>query len=322
MATCQPGDTIMGQSLTAGGHLTHGFKISASGIFFNSVQYGVRNEPGGKHNDLFDYDEIRQLAKKHRPKLIWVGTSAYPLQLHYDEFAKIADEVGAYLAADISHIAGLIVGGAHPSPEKYAHIITTTTHKTLRGPRGAMIMVTKKGLAKDPELPRKINTAVFPGIQGGPHDHQTASIAVALYEAALPSFKAYAKSILTHLILVDLTRTHGVGAGVFAEKALDMVNLTLNKNPIPGEQGSPFYPSGIRLGTPAATTRGMGNKEMKFIGDTILKVLDIILPYQLPSNNKERVAYISKFVSSMKKDPQIKKLQTEVRALALRFPIP
>ena len=345
MATCQPGDTIMGQSLTAGGHLTHGFKISASGIFFNSVQYGVRNEPGGKHNDLFDYDEIRQLAKKHRPKLIWVGTSAYPLQLHYDEFAKIADEVGAYLAADISHIAGLIVGGAHPSPEKYAHIITTTTHKTLRGPRGAMIIVTKKGLAKDPELPRKINTAVFPGIQGGPHDHQTASIAVALYEAALPSFKAYAKSVVTnaqslaktlqkgglkivanrtetHLILVDLTRTHGVGAGVFAEKALDMVNLTLNKNTIPGEQGSPFYPSGIRLGPPAATTRGMGNKEMKFIGDTILKVLDIILPYQLPSNNKERVAYISKFVSSMKKDPQIKKLQTEVRALALRFPIP
>src|SRR3989344_2989664 len=166
LATCKPGDTIMGQALVAGGHLTHGHMVSATGIFFNSVQYGVMTE--AKDGNLFDYAEIRRLAKKHKPRLIWVGATAYPLKFNYKKFAEIADEVGAYLAADIAHVAGLIAGKAHPSPVPFVHIVTTTTHKTLRGPRGAMIMVTNKGLKKDPELGDKINKADFQGLHGGP----------------------------------------------------------------------------------------------------------------------------------------------------------
>lgn len=344
-AVCRPGDTIMGQALVAGGHLTHGHKVSASGIYFNSVQYGVNPTRGGEKNDLFDYKAIQQMAKKHRPKLIWVGTSAYPLTLHYDMFADIAASVKAYLAADFAHIAGLVAGGAHPSPVKHVHIITTTTHKTLRGPRGAMIMVTNKGLQKDPDLPDKIDKAIFPGIQGGPHDNQTAAIAVALYEALQPSFKTYAKQIVknaktlanvlkkgglnlvgdgtdVHLILVDLASTHGPGMGIFAEKALDLVGLTLNKNTVPLEPSSPFYPSGIRLGTPAATTRGMKEKEMKFIGETILQVIALLKPYKLPKDKESRPAYIKQFVQDLSKKPLIKKLKKDVVAFASRFPIP
>ncbi len=372
LATCQPGDVIMGQALTAGGHLTHGHKVSATGIFYKSVQYSLKNiAVGGRFrrapdsaqlkraltgrknmtestaiaNDLFDYDEILRLAKEYRPRLIWVGATAYPLKFNYEKFAKIADEVGAYLAADIAHVAGLIAGGAHPSPVPHVHIVTTTTHKTLRGPRGALIMVTKKGLIKDPELAEKINKAVFPGLQGGPHDNQTAAIAMALYEAAQPSFKHYAQQIVknakalakvltegelylvgggseNHLILVDLSSTHGPGAGVFAQKALDFVGLTLNKNTVPGEPFSPFYPSGIRLGTPAATTRGMKEKEMKFIGETILKVLNLIKCYHLPPNKDTRREYIKTFEKKMKMNEQIKKLRNEVKKLAVKFPIP
>jgi glycine hydroxymethyltransferase len=345
MATCNPGDPIIGQSLTAGGHLTHGHMVSASGIYYKSEQYGVREEPGGKLNDLFDYAEIRKLAKSHKPKVMWVGTSAYPLQLHYDMFAKIADEVGALLVADMAHIAGLVAGGAHPSPVPHVHIITTTTHKTLRGPRGAMIMVTEKGLAKDPELPKKINKAVFPGLQGGPHDNQTAAIAVALHEASQKPFKTYARNIVsnadalasalvsgglkivgnrteTHLILIDLTETHGPGSGIFAEKALDLVHLTLNKNTVPGEKSSPFFPSGIRLGTPAATTRGMMKKEMKFIANVMLQVLDLIRPYSLPLKKSERLPYINNFEKEMEARKEIKKLRREVTQLSNRFPIP
>ncbi len=183
----------MGQALTAGGHLTHGHSVSATGIFYKSVQYNLKSQlstlKSDKEKDLFDYEEIRRLARKHKPKLIWVGATAYPLKFHYEKFAKIAEEVGAYLAADIAHVAGLIAGGVHPTPVPHVHIITTTTHKTLRGPRGAMIMVTEKGLRKDSELPDKINRAVFPGLQGGPHDNQTAAIALALFEAMQPSFK-------------------------------------------------------------------------------------------------------------------------------------
>jgi len=396
MATCQPGDTIMGQALTAGGHLTHGHKVSATGIFYKSVQYALKVESsppkagppleekfkvqsdkerkliGGARrgapkkaqcnehylglasdriyqfsddNDLFDYDEIRRLAKEYRPKLIWVGATAYPLKFHYDKFAEIADEINACLAADIAHVAGLIAAGVHPSPTPHVHIITTTTHKTLRGPRGAMIMVTEKGLKKDPELAEKINKAVFPGLQGGPHDNQTAAIASALYEASQPSFKRYAQQIVknakalakilingglhlvgggteNHLILVDLSSTSGPGAGIFAQKALDLVGLTLNKNTVPGEPSSPFYPSGIRLGTPAATTRGMKEKEMKFIGQTILKVLHLIKFYHLPSNKNTRGEYIKKFEKEMKGNKEIKKLRAEVKKLAVKFPIP
>ncbi len=347
LATCKPGDVIMGQALIAGGHLTHGHNVSATGIFFKSVQYSLKSENvhDPKNKDLFDYDEIRQLVKEVKPRLIWVGATAYPLIIHFEQFAKIADEVGAYLAADIAHIAGLVVGGQHPSPVPYVHIVTTTTHKTLRGPRGAIIMVTNKGIKKDPELPKKIDHAVFPGLQGGPHDNQTGAIAVALFEAQQPSFKKYAAQIVknakflaqtlidgdlsliggrseNHLILVDLTPTLGPGGGVFAQKALDLIGLTLNKNTVPGEKSSPFYPSGIRLGTPASTTRGMKEKEMKFIGEKILKVIELIKPYQLPKNKEERKKYIADFEVKMRSDKTLKRLRTEVKSFALHFPIP
>jgi len=345
LATCQPGDTVMGQALTAGGHLTHGHNVSATGIFFKTVQYGLKKEDVYEKKDLFDYEEIRKLARQYKPKLIWVGATAYPLKFNYKKFAEIADEVGAYLAADIAHVAGLIAGGAHPSPVPYVHIVTTTTHKTLRGPRGAMIMVTDKGLKKDPDLPNKINKAVFPGLQGGPHDNQTAAIAVALYEALQTSFKKYAAQIVknsqalaqvlkegglyligggseNHLILVDLTPTLGKGMGVFAQKALDKIGLTLNKNTVPNETSSPFYPSGIRLGTPAATTRGMKEKEMKFIGQKILQVVEILKKYHLPETKEERGKYIANFEKEIEKNPLIKKLRAEVKKIALKFPIP
>ncbi|MGB9707699.1 MAG: hypothetical protein ACPL1D_03025, partial [Microgenomates group bacterium] len=242
----------------------------------------------------------------------------------------------------------------HPSPVPYVHIITTTTHKTLRGPRGAMIMVTEKGLKKDPELPDKINKAVFPGLQGGPHDNQTAAIAVALYEALQPSFKKYAFQVVknaqklakvlidggldlvaggteNHLILVDLTSYLGAGCGIFAQKALDLAGITLNKNTIPGEPASPFYPSGIRLGTPAITTRGMREKEMGFIGKKILAVLEVIKKYfqkqgaefcfwDLPKEKKGE--FIKKFEKEMKENKEIKKIREAVKRLAVKFAIP
>lgn len=354
IATCKPGDVVMGQALTAGGHLTHGHAVSATGIFFKTIQYGLKKTNIYEKEDLFDYEEIKKLAKEHKPKLIWVGATAYPLKFNYKKFAEIADEVGAYLAADISHVAGLIAGGAHPNPAPYVHIITTTTHKTLRGPRGAMIMVTEKGLKKDPELPEKINKAVFPGLQGGPHDNQTGAIAVALYEALKPSFKKYAFQIIknsktlaeelkkgglklvgggseNHLILADLTNLFGPGCGIFAQKALDLAGITLNKNTIPNEPASPFYPSGIRLGTPAPTTRGMKEKEMKFIGKKIIEVLKIIKDYfkkqgknflfwNLPK--EKRAEFIKKFDNEMKKNKKLKKIKSEVKKLARKFSIP
>ncbi len=344
MATCEPGDTIMGQALVTGGHLTHGAHVSFSATYFNSVQYGVLQEKH-KNDGLFDFEAIRKLAQVHKPKLIWVGASAYPLQIPFERFAKIADEVGAYLAADIAHIAGLVAGGQHPSPVPHVHIVTTTTHKTLRGPRGGIIMVTAKGLKKDPELPKKIDKAVFPGLQGGPHDNQTAAIAVALYEASQPSFKTYAAQIVknaqtladtlkkggihlvgdgseNHLILADLTETHGAGAGYFAEYALDHVGLTMNKNTVPGEQSSPFYPSGIRMGTPAATTRGMKDREMKFIGETMLKVLEIIKDYKLPDTKEERIPYLKNFRQEIESNDELKKIKKEVEKMAVGFAIP
>lgn len=355
LAVCQPGDIVMGQALAAGGHLTHGHGVSATGIYYKSIQYSLKSQVGNSksetnskskiQNDLFDYDEIRKLAREYKPKLIWVGATAYPLRFHYERFAEIADEIGAYLAADIAHVAGLIVGGVHPTPVPYVHIVTTTTHKTLRGPRGAMIMVTEKGLKKDSQLPEKINKAVFPGLQGGPHDNQTAAIATALYEAMQPSFKKYAVQVVknakalarvltkgglklvgggteNHLILVDLTPTLGPGAGIFVQKGLDLVGLTLNKNTVPGEPSSPFYPSGIRLGTPAATTRGMKEKEMEYIGRKILQVIDLLKGYHLPEVKEKRAEYIKKFEKEIKGNKEIKKLRSEIKKFALRFPIP
>lgn len=249
------------------------------------------------------------------------------------------------MAADIAHIAGLIVGGAHPSPVPYVHVVTTTTHKTLRGPRGAMIMVTQKGLDAYPDLPDRINKAVFPGLQGGPHDNQTLAIAAALNEASTSEFKSYAKQIVknslaladelkkqgfklvggtseNHLILVDLTSVMGPGAGIFMQKALDAVGLTMNKNTVPGEQSSPFYPSGVRLGTPAATSRGMKTADMKKIGQFMGKVLAEIKEYRLPNDKETRLATLKKYDLMLAKNVTLKKIRMEVRTMAKQFPLP
>lgn len=338
LATCNAGDAIMGQNLLDGGHLTHGWKTSFSGIFYRSVQYHV------KADGYIDFEEARQLALTHRPKLIWVGASAYPRQFPFKEMADIAEEVGAYLAADIAHIAGLVLGGAHPSPVPYAHIVTTTTHKTLRGPRGAIAMVTEKGLQKNPELGEKIDQAVFPGLQGGPHNHQTAGIAVALGEAMKPEFKEYARQVVknakvlaeelmekglklvsngtdTHLMLVDLTPL-GKGMGVFAEKALDLAGITLNKNTIPQDPSSPFYPSGIRLGTPAITTRGMKEEEMRIIARWIAQVIQEIKDCRLPESKEERNTYLKQFRKDISENEEIKTVKQQVAELCKKFPIP
>lgn len=341
MAVCKPGDSVMGQGLTAGGHLTHGHNVSATGIFYVSHQYGV--DPS--KSDLFDYDAILKLALEHRPKLIWVGATAHPLIFNYKKFSEIAEKVGAVLAADIAHIAGLVVGGAHPSPVPHVHIVTTTTHKTLRGPRGAMIMVTKKGLDAYPDLPERINKAVFPGLQGGPHNNQTAAIAVALEEASQKQFTTYAKQIVknssaladelkkqgmklvggtsqNHLILVDLTSAMGPGAGIFMQRALDAVGLTLNKNTVPGEKSSPFYPSGVRLGTPAATSRNMKEKDMKKIGKYMGAVLNIIKEYKLPTEKEERLQVLKEFSTFVANNKEMKKIRSEVKKMAKQFPLP
>lgn len=338
LATCKPGDTIMGLNLTDGGHLTHGWKVSATGTFYRSIPYHV-----GKDGRV-DFDEVWSLAKKYKPRLIWAGATAYVFQYEFKKFAEIAEKIGAYFAADIAHTAGLIIAGAHTDPAKYAHIITTTTHKTLRGPRGGMIMVTKKGLKKDSELAEKIDRAVFPGLQGGPHDHTTAAIAVALKQAATPAFTRYGKQIVlnaktladelkkngltlvgngteTHLILIDLTPTLGPGGGVFAQYALDLAGITLNKNTIPGEPSSPFYPSGVRLGTPALTTRGMKQKEMKKIAGWIARVIHEVEAYRLPSEKEKRKEYIARFRRDVKGNKKIQLVRKEIRAFAKRYPI-
>lgn len=282
---------------------------------------------------------------EYKPKLMWVGATAHPLAFNYKKFSEIAEKVGAVLAADISHIAGLIVGGAHPSPVPYVHIVTTTTHKTLRGPRGAMIMVTKKGLDAYPDLGERINKAVFPGLQGGPHDNQTAAIAAALLEASTKQFSAYAKQIVknskaladelkkqgmklvgntseNHLLLVDLTSIMGPGAGIFYSRALDMAGLTLNKNTVPGEKSSPFYPSGVRLGTPAATSRGMKEKDMVKIARFMARVLEVIKPYRLPTEKEARLKLLKEFGAMITKNAELKKIRSEVKKMAVRFVLP
>jgi len=336
-ALLEAGDPVMGQNLTAGGHLTHGWKVNFSGRTYRSAQYNVR--PDG----YIDFAEIRKLALEHRPKLIWCGATAYPRELDFAEFGKIADEVGAYLAADISHIAGLVAGGSHKSPVPYVHIVTTTTHKTLRGPRGAMIMVTKKGLEKDPELPSKIDKAVFPGLQGGPHDHQTAAIAVALSEALRPEFSKYAAQIVknsralassltengmklvtggsdNHLLLIDLTQ-FGKGKGLFGQLALDESGITTNKNTIPFDPSSPFYPSGIRLGTPALTTRGMKEKQMVQVGKMIARALKAACENEMPEEKETREEAIAKAKKAIAANPELKKIRKEVLTLCKKFPL-
>ncbi len=325
------GGTTMGLALTSGGHLTFGASASWTSKIFNAVTYEV--DPKTWHIDLA---EVRKLAIEHKPKFIWVGTTAYPFQLDYKAFAEIADEVGCYLVADTSHISGLIVAGQHPDPVPYVHVITTTTHKTLRGPRGAMIVVTKKGLEKDPELGKRLEKSVMPGLQGGPHDHQTAAIAVALEEALEPSFKSYIEQVVknahvladelgtkseTHLILKDLS-DYGFGMGYQAQIALEEVGITVNRNTIPGEPASAFYPSGIRLGTPALTTRGMGEDDMKKVASWIKEVLQEIRGLDLPKEQEKRKDFIIVVKKKLKDNENLKKIKQQVEEFASKFPVP
>jgi len=284
MAMIQPGDTILGMNLASGGHLTHGAAPNQSGKWFNAVQYGVRQQ-----DNLIDYDEVAALAKQHQPKLIIAGGSAIPRQIDFAKFREIADSVGALLMVDMAHFAGLVAAGEHPSPFPYADIATTTTHKTLRGPRGGMILTNDEALAK------KVNSAIFPGIQGGPLMHVIAAKAVAFGEALRPEFKTYQKAVRanavaladqlmkggldivtggtdTHVMLVDL-RPKGV-KGNATEKALGRAHITTNKNGIPFDPEKPMVTSGIRLGTPAGTTRGFGEAEFRQIADLIVEVVD------------------------------------------------
>lgn len=336
-ALLQPGDTIMGLTLASGGHLTHGAPHTASSKYFRAVQYDVDK------NGMINYDEVRKLAKKEKPQIIIASTTAYARILDWKKFASIADEVKAYLMADISHIAGLIVGGVYPSPVSHVHIITTTTHKTLRGPRGAIIMVTKKGVDKNPELPQKINSAIIPGIQGGPHFNNIAGIAIALKEDSKSSFKKYTQQILdnaqtlaeelqkygfdlvtggtdSHLILVDLRNKNLLGNTV--AEACEAAGIVLNRNGVPFDPNPPFYPSGIRMGTPGLTSRGMKAKEMKqiasWINDIVIAVAKtkdkLKFSLQDERKTKNRVQIISR-------TKDLKTIREEVKKLTKRFPI-
>jgi glycine hydroxymethyltransferase len=310
LAFAKPGDTIMGMAVPMGGHLTHGWNVSVTGLWFNSVQYGVRKETG-----RVDLDEVRDLALRVRPRILFCGGTAIPRTIDFEGFASIAREIDAVLVADIAHIAGLVAGGAHPSPVGHAPVISTTTHKTLRGPRGAMLMCTE-------EYARQIDRAIFPGLQGGPHDHTTAGICVCLHEAAQPDFAVYAHRVVdngkaladelmargydlvsggtdNHLIVIDLTSKEVLGKPV--AQALDRAGLSTNYNTIPFDPRKPFNPSGVRIGSPAVTTRGLETSHMGIIADWIHRVVEAI------KSDKPDV---------------IDEVRNEVRELALEFPLP
>ena len=314
LALLQPGDTILGMSLDAGGHLTHGAAPNQSGKWFNAVQYGVR-----KQDNLIDYDQVEALAREHHPKMIIAGGSAIPRQIDFARMREIADSVGAWLHVDMAHFAGLVAAGEHPSPFPHAHVATTTTHKTLRGPRGGMILTDDEALAK------KFNSAIFPGLQGGPLMHVIAAKAVAFGEALRPEFKGYIQQVITnaqalsdqlakggldivtggtdtHVLLVDL-RPKGV-KGNQADKALGRAHITANKNGIPFDPEKPTVTSGLRLGTPAGTTRGFAEAEFRQIGDWIVEVVD-----GLAANGEDGNHAVEE------------KVKAEVAGLCARFPL-
>ena len=307
-AFCVPGDVVMGLALPAGGHLTHGHSVSITGKYFKSVQYGVR-----KSDHRIDIDEVRSLAREHRPKLLWCGTTAYPRTLDFSAFRSIADEVGALLVVDMAHIAGLVCGGQHPSPVGIADVVTSTTHKTFRGPRGGMIFCKKEHAAA-------IDKAVFPGLQGGPHNHVTAGIAVAAREAAQPEFKTYARAIVenakalggalaergfgvvtggtdNHLLLIDVT-SKGLTGKVLAQ-ALDRAGIVLNYNAVPFDPRKPFDPSGVRIGTPSVTSRNMGK-------DVMLRIAE----------------WIERVTANPKDEASLAKIAGEVKELCAKYPAP
>jgi len=306
-AACQPGDTVLGMNLAHGGHLTHGSPVNFSGKLFNIVPYGIRRDTG-----MIDYDEVESLAKQHQPKLIVVGASAYPRTIDFEAFRRIADLVGAPVMVDMAHIAGLVAAGVHPSPVPHAEYVTTTTHKTLRGPRGGMILCQE-------EFAKKLNSNIFPGIQGGPLMHVIAAKAVAFKEALTPEFKTYAGQVVknaqalaaelvsrgynlvsggtdNHLMLVDFSGTDLTGK--VAEETLENAGITVNKNAVPFDTRSPFVTSGIRIGTPASTTRGLKEKEMRQIG-----------------------AWIDEALQNIGNDSVLARIRGEIRELCKQFPL-
>ncbi len=337
-ALLEPGDTIMGLSLGGGGHLTHGHpKVTFSGRYFNSVQYGL------DANARIDFDALLAMAKEHQPKLIIAGTTSYPFTLDFARFRKVADAVGAWLVADISHITALVIGGEHPDPVPHVDVVMSTTHKSFRGPRGAMILVTERGLERDPKLGGQINSAIIPGLQGGPHNASIAGIAIAAEQAMLPGFQGYARQIRAnaealaqglrernvqlvgngtenHLMVVDLT-PFSVGLGTQAAYALDVAGLYANRNAIPNEPSSPFYPSGLRIGTPLVTTRGMRELEMGQIAEWIARVVDHVKESVLPADKKARRSFVQAFQADADQDETLLSICEEVKSLATRFPL-
>jgi glycine hydroxymethyltransferase len=306
-AACQPGDTVLGMNLAHGGHLTHGSPVNFSGKFYNIVPYGLRKETG-----RIDYDEVEQLAREHKPKLIVVGASAYPRTLDFEAFRRVADQVGAPVMVDMAHIAGLVAAGVHPTPVPHAEYVTTTTHKTLRGPRGGMILCRE-------EFAKKLNSNIFPGIQGGPLMHVIAAKAVAFKEALAPEFKDYAAQVVinaqalaaelvsrgynlvsggtdNHLMLLDLSGTELTGK--VAEETLEKAGITVNKNAVPFDTRSPFVTSGIRIGTPASTTRGLKETEMRQIG-----------------------VWIDEALQNLANEAVLTRIRGEIRELCQKFPL-
>lgn len=337
-AVLKNGEKMMGLSLTSGGHITHGHPIGLSGRLFKISHYQLGKDA------LLDYDAIEKQVLIEKPDLLICGYTAYPRKIDFKRFGAIADKAGCFLMADVSHITGLIIAGVHSSPVPYAHIITTTTHKTLRGPRGAMIMVTEKGLKKDPELPQKIERAIIPGLQGGPHDNQTAGIAVALREAQGKLFKKYGEQIVknakvlaeeltkngfelvsggtdNHLILIDLRKKKVNGR--IAAIALEKAGIVLNYNGVPGDIMPPLFSSGIRLGTPAVTTRGMKEKEMKKIAAWYERAIAEVGGMELPADDKvKRSALMKEYRAKIAKNKKLAAIAKEVKTFCTKYPVP
>ncbi|MBI4008903.1 serine hydroxymethyltransferase [Candidatus Roizmanbacteria bacterium] len=337
-ALLNPGDKITGLSLPSGGHLTHGVpKVTFSGKYFNSVQYDVAKD------GWIDYDQLEKLVLKEKPKLIVAGTTHYPRKLDFKRFAKIAEKVNAFLMADISHVVGMVIAGVYPDPVPYAHVVTTTTHKTLRGPRGAIILVTNKGLRRDPEMGKKINSAIIPGLQGGPHNNVTAALAVAFKEASKKSFINYNKQIVkngksladallkkgyelqsggtdTHVMVIDLRKQQILGNT--AAEALEEAGIVLNRNKVPFDPNPPFYPSGIRMGTPGLTSRRMKEREMRLIAEwidqTLIAIGETKKRLNLNIEQEKKRSIRNQIISETK---ILKKINQEVKKLCKKFPI-
>ena len=333
-ALCDAWDTILGLALSQGWHLTHWHKVSATSKFFNAVQYWL-------NKDWFiDLEEVEKLAKEHKPKVIVVGFTAYSREFPFEEFRKIADKVWAYLMADISHISGLVISGIHTSPAPFCDVIMTTTHKTLKWPRWAMIMVTDKGLEKDKDLAKKIDKSVFPGLQGWPHNHQTLAIAVALWEAVKPEFTELNKQIVKNAktlseelvkywfeVATGWTDNHlvlawvGKWRGWFMQEALDQAGITLNKNTIPNDPGTAFYPSWIRMWTPIMTHRWMKEEQAIKLASWMAEIKDLIADYKYLETKEERKEQKKEFREFIKNSEVLKRIRQEVKEMCEKFPI-